>query len=693
MVAENKDINFFNLGHSVLHLYNIGHDLIKNKPSQEPVVEAAQDEFIKSSDLLIAKEGSGTNYVREGIKAVLEKNSDIKIQKINQDGTIDLIYKEKEAKGFFDDYGIRFQNKETDEYFSNYATPEGILQVLDYKQQLDFILVKSFPKKEIVSSAHKNLKDRFKENLGFVPTEWLYNPENKRYIVQVHDKENGIIGRVYFDEEGNKLKEEDYDYKLKETKLIVDTPVKSQNKPKKEEDIYDKAGNRVYKIIYGQDQKPLKILMYDSEGLIFDPINDPIEVVKKKINTKELYDAFEEKYLLNIPGEQFYSTNNWERLLELRNHGKKIYGLPKITENIENRNKLILQTEPAKDTTDQTVEYKFNFMSLKNLEKELPKLDRRLQTYPPGFLGDLGLKSISFVSHLEGKTKTREGWLTGYFNNSTQDAIWLSSSGSTVHHEIYHFLDYKLDGEGVRNNKEWEELHPGRYTKKDDYKDPNTDKRMVDHASSYGLYSVNEDQAETAANLLMPENASILVRKAKNSKILQQKIEFMKLEYCRWINEYCMNKGLMQDVFKRIEEGEHITDDFWNTNGIIKGRTKDSPLEIALNPETPITINYYQDNVWVKIGKPYAVFYVESLPNGDFNWNNKFDFDGKPTNSPLFVNNDGLFMWGLNYPIKKKYRPRFSKEEHEVIERSKNGAVLICEADNYGKVIGKIIFK
>ena len=615
------------------------------------------------------------------IRTILQSNPEIKIEKINQDGVISLTCNGESANGCFDGYGIRFSDGNSE--FSNYATSDGIIKVLNYKQQLDFILIKSFQNKEAISTACEHLKDRFKQDLGFVPIEWLFDPKNKQFIVQVHSRDKGIIARVYFDENGNKLKEEDYNYQLEQKKKIV-----------YQEIINDKAGKPIYRVIYDQNQKPLKILMYDSEGKSFDPINDPIEDVKKKINNKTIYDAFEGKYFLNIQGELFYSTNNWERLLELRNHGKKIYGLPMIIEKIEKRNRLTIHTEPSDGRSNEERRYEFYFSPLKKLEKDLERLDVMLQTYPPGFLGDKGgLKNISLVTFLTLKKGIKGAQVSGYFDVKKGDSVWFFHlDAKTVHHEIYHSFDYNLNGEGEDNNKKWEGLHPDG-AKRYEFKDamPMKDARETDHASIYGTFNPNEDQAETAGFLLTPADASILVRRAKNSKILQEKIRLTKDEYSEWIDEYCMNKGLMQDVLKKIEEGENITDDFWNNKGVIKGRTKDSPVEINLNPETPVIVNYYSDNVWIKIGKPYAVFYVESLPNGDFNWEKKFDFDGKLTNSPLFVANDGLFMWGVNYPITRTYNGR--KGPYQVTNRSKNGAILICEPDNYGKVIGKIIFK
>ncbi len=443
---------------------------------------------------------------------------------------------------------------------------------------------------KIIPSDCEKLHSRFPTIPGVTPNGiWLY--DKKKDLLIYEYKSGSTIANLFYDKNGKKVSEEDYNSKTKEKKIYSENGGYELYKNGillEKTEVYGEISSVKGKAItHYKDGEINSIEVYDSNSKLLDkvrtdgkkevislgkefltliynhrkdkPINlDIFKFIKDKTKTKEDYLKFEEQYLadfgVTVKRDPFIGII----LRDVRNHGLEIAGLNKDKEKIEKKYGIKIEINDCRSS-----QFTYTRMPIRSVEKELKLLDREIQKYPPGFIKKQNL-TVYLVDNI--RTNGLESSPRGLYLSEVSGIVITTSS--VFDHEFYHRLDDANDGLS-KNNSEWVKLSP-------DYnKDGNkgftwqnkigwraSDKDLPKgFARHYGRVNPDEDQATIAECLFRKDgdqSYSVLMRKAKRDKVLMAKINFIKAEYKKW------SGGMIDEkYFNDLSDGVIINEAYW----------------------------------------------------------------------------------------------------------------------------------
>lgn len=283
--------------------------------------------------------------------------------------------------------------------------------------------------------------------------------------------------------------------------------------------------------------------MYTRDGSLGLPKD--IEGLKKEINTPERYKQFES---LIERGDMKVSDYV---LASMVHHGYKLLSsedknFAKQKEQMEAKYGVKIRIGNLPPNTSYSVKPTL----LSGLQSNLAQLDKEMQKYSPQFFQNAGLKNIylhSEITSLDNRGTNVN--LGGFFSSNNPDSLHIRSS-EFFDHEMYHFLDHR-DGGLSSNDRDFmttlpydeEENMLGSHTDytynkrgnkgPDWYTDPSKPKPNADpigFGNTYGMTTVNEDQATIAEQALRTDdpdggnnNAKDLQRRSKSDSTLAKK--------------------------------------------------------------------------------------------------------------------------------------------------------------------------
>ncbi|MFT3880037.1 MAG: hypothetical protein QM703_10310 [Gemmatales bacterium] len=152
--------------------------------------------------------------------------------------------------------------------------------------------------------------------------------------------------------------------------------------------------------------------------------------------------------------------------------------------------------------------------SLKAINEYLPMFLHEWRLYPPALVTNTNLKYIVFGSNFRLPMESRgRNAIPDYYHDAMYYDVSLSLTGELyrkylleiVHHEFFHFIDFKDDGE-VYEDKVWKKLNPppfkygrgGNSVQNDSTQGFVTDK-IPGFISRYATSGVEEDKAKSSA--------------------------------------------------------------------------------------------------------------------------------------------------------------------------------------------------
>lgn len=179
--------------------------------------------------------------------------------------------------------------------------------------------------------------------------------------------------------------------------------------------------------------------------------------------------------------------------------------------------------------------------SLKALKEYLPMFLHEWRLYPPALVTSTRLKYIVFGANFKLPLETRgRNAIPDYYHDAMYYDVRLSLTGELyrkylleiVHHEFFHFIDFKDDGE-VYEDKVWKKLNPpgfkygrGGYSVQSDSTQGYVTDKIPGFISRYATSGVEEDKAEVFRSMLV--NLREMEARAESDLVLSNKIARMK---------------------------------------------------------------------------------------------------------------------------------------------------------------------
>jgi protein associated with RNAse G/E len=191
--------------------------------------------------------------------------------------------------------------------------------------------------------------------------------------------------------------------------------------------------------------------------------------------------------------------------------------------------------------------------TLKALHEYLPMFLHEWNLYPPSLVTNTKLKYIVFGIDFKLLSETRRrNAIPDYHHDamyydvrsSNRSIVYQNYILIVVHHEFFHFIDFKDDGE-VYEDKIWKKLNPpefkygkgGKYAQSDDKEGDVTD-TIPGFITKYATSGVEEDKAEVFRCMMV--NLRELEARAESDPVLARKIARMKellYAFCPEMNE------------------------------------------------------------------------------------------------------------------------------------------------------------
>jgi hypothetical protein len=182
----------------------------------------------------------------------------------------------------------------------------------------------------------------------------------------------------------------------------------------------------------------------------------------------------------------------------------------------------------------------------KAIEDFCALLASELAPYPAEFFQQLGLERIVLCRDLR-RDGTDYGGLSEYDTDTihfeiTQGKDLKHYQSSKIHHELFHFIDYRDDAT-IERDDAWEKLNPSGFKY-----DANRsgfwgfDDKNAGFLNTYSMTAVSEDKAEIYGHLAV--RAEQLEERALTDKVIRRKIQRMK----ELVRAYCPK----------------LDDEFWN---------------------------------------------------------------------------------------------------------------------------------
>lgn len=179
--------------------------------------------------------------------------------------------------------------------------------------------------------------------------------------------------------------------------------------------------------------------------------------------------------------------------------------------------------------------------SLKAVHEYLPMFIREWRLYPTTLVTNTKLRFIVFGSNFKLPLETRgRNAIPDYHHDAMFYDVSLSLTGELyrkylleiIHHEFFHFIDYKDDGE-VYEDKVWKKLSPpefkygrGGYSVQSDFTQGFVTDKIPGFITRYATSGVEEDKAEVFRCMLV--NLRELEVRAETDLVLSNKIARMK---------------------------------------------------------------------------------------------------------------------------------------------------------------------
>lgn len=148
------------------------------------------------------------------------------------------------------------------------------------------------------------------------------------------------------------------------------------------------------------------------------------------------------------------------------------------------------------------------------LEDFALNLTTEFTKYPTDLVKGSELKTIGIVRDLETSGETRPALTMPQINSIVFDPVYSVNAGqeytsTTINHEFWHFLDFKMRGDYRYADKEWSACNPPGFTYKsggetayDDMTFYNTFNGTKGFVTEYATYGIEEDRAEMFAWLM-----------------------------------------------------------------------------------------------------------------------------------------------------------------------------------------------
>jgi len=173
------------------------------------------------------------------------------------------------------------------------------------------------------------------------------------------------------------------------------------------------------------------------------------------------------------------------------------------------------------------------------LIKFLTILEQEMYKYPLGFFDKIQLRYIILLKRFFYSEKPLEG-LYGFNKN----AIFLDfyrkgnqelSQRHTIHHEIFHMIDFQAEIKLKKKDSQWEtfNLENFQYGQKEKFQRNTKRKYFISRGQKgfitpYAMTSVKEDKAEIFACLMIKSQNKILHQWMQDDDILKNKVSYIK---------------------------------------------------------------------------------------------------------------------------------------------------------------------
>ena len=156
---------------------------------------------------------------------------------------------------------------------------------------------------------------------------------------------------------------------------------------------------------------------------------------------------------------------------------------------------------------------------------------KALGTYPRKFLDEIGLRNIVLCRRL-----TVDGTACYAFSEVEHGRLFINLDAGlpdgflkrTIHHEIYHFVDFAEDGR-LDEDRAWSVLNPvtflygsGGGSMQNDADAGRPDESLVGFVNRYSTSGLAEDKAEVYASLVF--DGPWMLRRASSDSILGRKV-------------------------------------------------------------------------------------------------------------------------------------------------------------------------
>ncbi len=199
--------------------------------------------------------------------------------------------------------------------------------------------------------------------------------------------------------------------------------------------------------------------------------------------------------------------------------------------------------------------------SLQAVTAYLPMFLREWRLYPPSLVRNTKLKFIVVGTNFKLPFEARgRNAIPDYYHDAMYYDVNLSLRGElyqkylleVVHHEFFHFIDFKDDGE-VYEDKEWKKLNPpefkygrGGYSVQGDSNQGYVTNKIPGFITLYATSGVEEDKAEVFRCMMV--NLHELETRAEVDVVLSKKIAQMKT----LLHSFCPD--LDENYWQRLRE-------------------------------------------------------------------------------------------------------------------------------------------
>ena len=340
-------------------------------------------------------------------------------------------------------------------------------------------------------------------------------------------------------------KREDQREKYKEVEFYPDGKTKRYelNSFDRREAYYTKDGKLLWECVVASEiNKDINTAkLYNSKGeIVIDASKKTIDL--SKIDTYEVYEGLVELIRKGLKLSE-------KELKQAEEIGEKVAGIPELIKEIKKEYGIEIDLNPSSPDKDTVTT-----ADVKNKKNVLEILRQELKKYPPDLFKKLKL-TISPVSTVKSNEFSSFDRGMNILGLMAKEKIFIVSNGKqkedeiakTIHHELYHFLEFKKYGDMSENNKLWEgKGYKGNLVIKENgariYNEYVNKLRELPagYPNTYCLRNTDEHQAEISSDVFM----GIKSRDDEETKFRTRIIE----EFERW--------GMPKEYLAALQKGE-----------------------------------------------------------------------------------------------------------------------------------------